>query len=44
MVLLVLSNIFITFAWYAHPRNLHGRPGYVAAILSWGIAGFVLRS
>jgi uncharacterized protein len=38
--LLTLSNIFMTFAWYAHLRNLNGRPWYVAAILSWGIAFF----
>ena len=39
-VLLVLSNIFMTFAWYAHLRNLSERPWYVAAIVSWGIALF----
>jgi uncharacterized protein (DUF486 family) len=38
--LLVLSNIFMTFAWYAHLRNLSNRPWYVAAIVSWGIALF----
>jgi uncharacterized protein len=38
--LLVLSNIFMTFAWYAHLRNLSERPWYVAAIVSWGIALF----
>ena len=40
VVVLVLSNIFMTFAWYAHLRNLIGRPWYVAAIVSWGIAFF----
>jgi uncharacterized protein len=40
VVLLVLSNIFMTFAWYAHLRNLSGRPWYVAALASWGIAFF----
>jgi uncharacterized protein (DUF486 family) len=30
----------MTFAWYAHLRNLSGRPWYVAAIVSWGIALF----
>jgi uncharacterized protein (DUF486 family) len=40
VVLLVLSNIFMTFAWYAHLRNLSGRPWYVAALVSWGIAFF----
>jgi uncharacterized protein len=38
--LLVLSNVFMTFAWYAHLRNLSGRPWYVAALVSWGIALF----
>jgi hypothetical protein len=40
VVLLVLSNIFMTFAWYAHLRNLSGRPWYIAALASWGIAFF----
>ena len=39
-VLLVLSNVFMTFAWYAHLRNLSERPWYVAAFASWGIALF----
>jgi uncharacterized protein (DUF486 family) len=38
--LLVCSNVFMTFAWYAHLRNLSGRPWYIAAIASWGIALF----
>ena len=38
--LLVLSNIFMTFAWYAHLRNFNDRPWYVAAMVSWGIALF----
>jgi len=38
--LLVLSNIFMTFAWYAHLRNLIHRPWYLAALVSWGIALF----
>ena len=38
--LLALSNIFMTFAWYAHLRNLAGKPWYVAALISWGIALF----
>jgi uncharacterized protein len=37
---LALSNIFMTFAWYAHLRNLAGRPWYIAALASWGIALF----
>jgi uncharacterized protein (DUF486 family) len=38
--LLLLSNIFMTFAWYAHLRNLAHRPWYIAALVSWGIALF----
>lgn len=38
--LLLLSNIFMTFAWYAHLKNLSSRPWYIAALLSWGIALF----
>ena len=38
--LLVLSNVFMTFAWYAHLRNLNDRTWYVAAFVSWGIALF----
>jgi uncharacterized protein (DUF486 family) len=38
VVLLVLSNVFMTFAWYAHLRNLSERPWYIAAVVSWGIA------
>jgi uncharacterized protein (DUF486 family) len=38
--LLICSNVFMTFAWYAHLKNLGGRPWYVAAIVSWGIALF----
>ena len=36
--LLVLSNVFMTFAWYAHLKTLGGRPWLVAALVSWGIA------
>jgi len=39
-LLLICSNVFMTFAWYAHLKNLSGRPWYVAAIVSWGIALF----
>jgi uncharacterized protein len=39
-VLLVCSNVFMTFAWYAHLKNLSSRPWYVAALVSWGIALF----
>ena len=40
IVLLTLSNIFMTFAWYAHLRNLADRRWYIAALVSWGIALF----
>lgn len=36
--LLVVSNTFMTFAWYAHLRDLRGKPWVVAALVSWGIA------
>jgi hypothetical protein len=39
-LLLIGANVFMTFAWYAHLKNLSGKPWYVAAILSWGIAFF----
>jgi uncharacterized protein (DUF486 family) len=38
--LLVLSNIFMTFAWYGHLKSLNTRAWYVAALVSWGIALF----
>jgi uncharacterized protein (DUF486 family) len=38
--LLLLSNVFMTFAWYAHLRDLAHRPWYIAALVSWGIALF----
>ena len=40
VLMLTASNIFMTFAWYAHLRNLSDRPWYIAAIVSWGIALF----
>ena len=40
IALLVISNVFMTFAWYAHLRNLAQRPWLVAALASWGIALF----
>lgn len=39
-LLLVASNVFMTFAWYAHLKNLSAKPWYVAALVSWGIALF----
>jgi uncharacterized protein len=38
--LLVCSNVFMTFAWYGHLKNLQSRPWIVAALISWGIALF----
>jgi uncharacterized protein (DUF486 family) len=38
--LLALSNVFMTFAWYGHLKNLSNRAWYVAALVSWGIALF----
>lgn len=40
VTLLVCSNVFMTFAWYAHLKNLRDRPWLVAALASWGIAFF----
>ncbi len=40
ILLLVASNLFMTFAWYGHLRYLHGRPLWVAVLVSWGIAFF----
>jgi uncharacterized protein (DUF486 family) len=39
-MLLVCSNVFMTFAWYAHLKNMADRPWYIAAVASWGIALF----
>jgi uncharacterized protein (DUF486 family) len=39
-LLLAASNIFMTFAWYAHLKNLSDQRWYVAAVASWGIALF----
>ena len=38
--LLLLSNVFMTFAWYAHLRDLRDRPVWIAIAVSWGIAFF----
>jgi uncharacterized protein len=39
-LLLTLSNIFMTFAWYAHLKNLNHQKWYIAALGSWGIGLF----
>jgi hypothetical protein len=40
VALLVCSNVFMTFAWYGHLKNLASRPWLLAALVSWGIAFF----
>ena len=39
-LMLGLSNVFMTFAWYGHLKHLNHRPWIVAALISWGIAFF----
>ncbi|MFZ6749784.1 DMT family protein [Undibacterium sp. Ren11W] len=38
--LLILSNVFMTVAWYGHLKNLSGKAWWIAALISWGIALF----
>jgi uncharacterized protein len=40
VLLLAASNVFMTFAWYGHLKNLADKPWYTAALVSWGIALF----
>lgn len=40
IILLSLSNVFMTFAWYAHLKDLSQKPWFIAAFVSWGIAFF----
>lgn len=40
ILLLICSNLFMTFAWYGHLKNLSDKPWYLAALLGWGIAFF----
>jgi uncharacterized protein (DUF486 family) len=40
IALLVLSNVFMTFAWYAHLKDMAARPWWIAALASWAIAFF----
>jgi len=40
VLLLTLSNVFMTFAWYAHLKELRDKPWIVAALISWGVALF----
>jgi uncharacterized protein (DUF486 family) len=40
IILLTISNVFMTFAWYAHLKNLGSKPWIIAALASWGIALF----
>jgi hypothetical protein len=39
-LMLAVSNLFMTFAWYGHLKNLAASPWYIAALVSWGIALF----
>ena len=39
-ILLVCSNVFMTFAWYGHLKNFNQKPWIIAALVSWGIALF----
>jgi uncharacterized protein (DUF486 family) len=38
--MLAVSNLFMTFAWYGHLKNMASSPWYIAALVSWGIALF----
>jgi len=40
VLMLAVSNLFMTFAWYGHLKNLATSPWYIAALVSWGIALF----
>lgn len=40
ILLLICSNVFMTFAWYAHLKNLNSKPLWIAILISWGIAFF----
>jgi uncharacterized protein (DUF486 family) len=40
VLLLTVANVFMTFAWYAHLKNLNGQPWWIAALVSWSIALF----
>lgn len=40
IILLVLSNVFMTFAWYGHLKHLNTKPWIIAALVSWGVALF----
>ena len=40
ILLLLASNVFMTFAWYGHLKNMANAPWYMAALVSWGIALF----
>lgn len=40
ILLLACSNVFMTFAWYAHLKDLNAKPWFIAVLVSWGIAFF----
>jgi uncharacterized protein (DUF486 family) len=41
LILLLLANVFMTFAWYGHLKSLATAPWYIAALVSWGFACWV---
>ena len=40
ILLLVVSNVFMTYAWYGHLKDLRGKPVWIAILASWGVAFF----
>ena len=44
VILLILSNIFMTFAWYAHLKELNNRLWIIAALVSWGLPCLIIYS
>ncbi len=44
-LMLVFSNVFMTFAWYGHLKNFNAKPWIIAALISWGIAlfGYIIQ-
>ena len=40
VLLLICSNVFMTFAWYAHLKNMSAKPWFIAVLVSWGLAFF----
>ncbi len=40
ILLLMISNVFMTFAWYGHLKSLNSKPLWIVILISWGIAFF----